>query len=82
MGTVEHKPSQNERILKYVAEFGSITHLEAEQHLGVHRLASRICDLKRLGYSVTSEYVAVKNRYGEKCRVKRYMIGENTDGRR
>ena len=79
MGTVEHKPSQNQRILDYINEFGSITHLEAEHNLGVCRLASRVCDLKRLGYPITSKFVTVKNRHGEKCRVKQYMMGGDSD---
>lgn len=72
-----HKPTQNERILAYIAEFGSITQLEAIQDLGVMRLASRISDLKKQGYSITSDIEAVKNRFGEKCHIKRYrMEGE------
>lgn len=69
------KPTQNQRILDYIAEFGSISQLEALQDLGVMRLASRISDLKRQGYNIKSSIDVVKNRYGEKCRVKRYSIG-------
>ncbi len=76
MGKVDHKPTQNDRILEYIDEFGSITQLEALRELGVARLASRISDLKRLGYSITSEFETVVNRYGEKCHIKRYRIGE------
>lgn len=75
MPKVEHKPTQNERILDYIAEFGSITQLEALQDLGIMRLASRISDLKRLGYPITSKVETVKNRYGEKCHIKRYYTG-------
>ena len=72
-----HKPTQNERILAYIAEFGSITQLEAIQDLGVMRLASRISDLKKQGYAITSDIEAVKNRFGEKCHIKRYrMVGD------
>ena len=71
---VEHKPTQNEKILQYIDDFGSITQLEALRDLGVMRLASRISDLKRLGYPVFSTIETVNNRYGEKCRVKRYWI--------
>ena len=70
------KPTQNERILDYIAEFGSITQFEALQDLGVMRLASRISDLKRQGYNITSKTETVKNRYGESCRIKRYSLGE------
>jgi len=73
--SVHSKPTQNQRILDYIAEFGSITQLEALQDLGVMRLASRISDLKRQGYNITSSIDVVKNRYGEKCRVKRYRLG-------
>lgn len=69
------KPTQNQRILDYIAEFGSITQLEALQDLGVMCLASRISDLKRQGYNIKSSIDVVKNRYGEKCRVKRYRLG-------
>lgn len=67
--------TQNERILSYIEEHGSITQLEAINDLGVMRLASRISDLKRKGYNIISENVTVKNRFDEKCRVKRYSIG-------
>lgn len=74
MGSVDHKPTQNERILKYIDTFGSITWIEAAMDLGIARLASRICDLRRLGYPITSDMVTVKNRYGEECHVKRYRM--------
>ena len=74
MQKVDHKPTQNERILKYIDEFGSITQLEALRDLGVMRLASRISDLKRLGYPIVSSIEPVKNRYGESCHIKRYKL--------
>ena len=70
------KPTQNERILDYIDEFGSITQLEALRDLGVMRLASRISDLRRQGFPIVSETVSVENRFGEKCNVKRYRIKE------
>ena len=68
-------PTQNERILSYIEEKGSITQLEALNELGVMRLASRISDLKRKGYNIISKTETVKNRYGEKCSIKRYSLG-------
>lgn len=76
MGKVEHKPTQNERIIDYMDRFGSITQLEALQDLGVLRLASRISDLRSLGVPIISEMVEVKNRFGEKCHIKRYRLGK------
>lgn len=76
--SVEHKPTQNERIIKYIEKFGSITQLEALQDLGVMRLASRISDLKRLGYPITSKTETVKNRFEENVSIKRYSFETNT----
>lgn len=76
MAKVDHKPTQNERILQYMNDFGSITQMDALQDLGVMRLASRISDLRRLGYPIISKVEAVKNRYGEKCYIKRYSMKE------
>lgn len=74
MSKVDHKPSQNERILDYIGRFGGITQYEALRDLSVMRLASRISDLKRLGYPIISEMVTVKNRFGEECKIKRYSL--------
>ena len=76
MAKVDHKPTQNERIIDYINEFGSITQLDALKDLGVMRLASRISDLRRLGYPIISTIEPVKNRYGEKCHIKRYSLQE------
>ena len=73
---VDSKPTQNQRIIDYMTEFGGITQLEALRDLGCMRLASRISDLRRRGYIIKSERVAVKNRYGEKSYIKRYSLGE------
>lgn len=70
------KPTQNDRILDYIAEFGSITQFEALQDLGVMRLASRISDLTRQGYKFTKRTETVKNRYNESCRITRYSLAE------
>ena len=69
------KPTQCDRILDYIAEFGSITQLEAFRDLGVQRLASRMTELKSKGYSITYKWETVKNRYDENARIKRYSIG-------
>lgn len=68
--------TQNDRVLQYIREFGSITQLEALQDLGVMRLASRVSDLRRQGVKIASKTEAVKNRYGETCHIKRYSLGE------
>lgn len=70
------KATQEERVLQYIEDFGSITQIEALNDLGVMRLASRVSDLRKKGFPITSDMVAVNNRYGEKCFVKRYSLAE------
>jgi hypothetical protein len=77
MAKVDHKPTQNERIIDYIERFGSITQLEALRDLGVMRLASRISDLKKQGYQIASKPITVYNRFGEKCKpIKKYYFKE------
>jgi len=74
------RPTQSMRILNYMRDHGSITQDEASKKLGVMRLASRISELKKNGYVITSKMVRVKNRYGETCRVKRYSLYGDDNG--
>lgn len=68
------KRTQAERVLDYIMEFGSITQIDALRDIGCMRLASRISDLRKKGVDIISKTEAVKNRYGEKCYIKRYMV--------
>lgn len=68
------KKTQCERILDYISDFGSITSFEAMRDLGCMRLASRICDLKRQGYSFIAKPEKGKNRYGETTNYARYFL--------
>ena len=70
------KSSQCARIIEYMQAFGSISTLEAFNDLGVARLASRIHDLKGMGYNITSEIKSSKNRFGEKTYFKVYRLAE------
>lgn len=74
------KATQAQRVLAYMEQYGSITQYEALRDLGVMRLASRISDLKKLGYPIKSEVVAVKNRFDEDCYIKRYSLAVEENG--
>ena len=73
------RPSQCDRIIKYLNDFGSITQLEALQDLGIMRLASRMHNLRKSGYIINGQICEVKNRYGEICRIKKYKLGEENE---
>lgn len=68
--------TQNDRILRHLREVGGITSAEAMQEYAVYRLASRIADLKRMGYDIKREMVKGKNRYGEPTAFAKYTIIE------
>jgi hypothetical protein len=70
------KVTQCQRILDYMEQFGSISTLDAFRDLGVARLASRIHDLKHMGYNIVSETKQHKNRFGENTCFKVYRLAE------
>lgn len=73
MGKIEHRPSQNDRILAYINKHGSITQRDADK-IGVMRLASRICDLRRLGYEIITKREKVKTKYDGIANICRYSL--------
>lgn len=72
--SVHSRPTQCQLILDYIAEFGSITPLEAMRDLGCYRLASRISEMKKKGFHIKSEWETVQTRRGTKSRIKRYTV--------
>jgi len=52
------KESQNKRILEYLEDGNVITPMEALTLFGCMRLASRISDLKKKGYDITSTIIS------------------------
>ena len=66
--------TQHQKILRYLEEYGSITPLEAFRDLGITKLATRISELKEMGYEFKQEYMTGKNRFGETVRFMRYRL--------
>lgn len=72
------RPTQADRLLQYLRDFGSITALEAIQDLGILNLKGRIFELRERGiwegYYIRTTWENVKNRYGENTRIARYVL--------
>ena len=68
------KLTQCERIVRHLNDHGSITSLEAMSEYGIMRLASRINDLKSMGYPIHSERMTGKNRYNETTSYSVYRL--------
>ena len=66
--------TQQDLILDYIRQYGSITPLEAFNDLGITKLATRVSEMRREGIEIEGETIAVKNRFGQKCYVKRYTL--------
>ena len=64
--------TQYDAILQYMDDFGSISPMEAFSDLGVTKLATRISELSRKGYSFDKKPVTSKNRYGNSVTYMRY----------
>lgn len=70
------RPTQCDRIKKYLNDFGSISPKEAYNDLGIMRLASRISEMRRRGIAIGSRMESSKNIYGEVTHYKRDILEE------
>ena len=68
------KVTQRDRVLQYIKDFGSITSWQAYKDLGVTQLATRISELKNLGYQFSSKTITSTNRYGDSTHFKEYRL--------
>ena len=66
--------TQSEKILQHLKTFGGITQAEAAQQYNIWRMSARIWDLRYAGYSIKTEFVNVKNKFGERSRYARYTL--------
>ena len=68
---------QQERVLQYMNDFGSITSLDAFKDLGVTRLSAVIHTLRhKKGYEIKANMESCKNRYNELVYYARYTMGK------
>lgn len=58
--------TQCDRVLEFMREHGSITDYDAkEMKPSIHRLASRIHDLRKQNHNIVTETICGKNEYGK-----------------
>ena len=68
------KMTQQEEILDYLTQHGRITRLEAAWDLPIFELASRIGELKKKGYNISSERVNSTNKRGRRTHYNIYKL--------
>lgn len=66
--------TQQERIIQYIKENGSITSWEAIKELGCTRLAGQIFSLEKKGYRFDHHTQYAVNRYGEPTHFAMYTL--------
>lgn len=72
--------TQTARLLDYLQNHpNGIEPMTALEYLGVFRLAARVTDLKKAGYSIETDTIEVRNRWNERCRVSRYRLVDAAD---
>lgn len=70
----ERQLTQEEKVLKFIREHGSITSLQAFRQLGITRLSAKIFNLRER-YEIKDEYIKVRTRDGYTY-VKKYFLGD------
>lgn len=68
--------TQRDAIIEYIAEFGSITPMQAFSDLGITKLATRISEMRKDGWHFKIETVSTKNRYGKAVSYAKYSFAE------
>lgn len=65
---------QEEMVLNYLLDYGSITPKEAEANFGIMRLAAVIFKLKRKGYDIKTEMKSGRNIFGRNVSFAKYVL--------
>lgn len=69
--------NQREIVMRHLKEVGSITPIEALQEYGIFRLASRVCELRKMGANIQDETVYYTNRLGKKKHYSKYFLAND-----
>lgn len=73
------KMTQKDIIIRHLKDYGEITSLTAFTEYGIMRLASRVSDLKKLGFPIVAEMGTAKNRYNETVHFAVYRLKNNNE---
>jgi len=68
--------NQKQRLLSYLRINKTINPLEAWTELGIYRLAAQVFVLRGEKHNILTNYIEVKNKYGETCKVAEYKLIE------
>jgi hypothetical protein len=66
--------TQADQVLKHMESGKTISPMDAMKEYGIMRLASRILDLRKLGYNIRAETASGLNRFGNVVRWREYWL--------
>ena len=69
--------SQRAAIRTFLEHGNALTGLQALNHFGCARLASRIDELRQAGMNIETHWLQVQNRQGKRVRVAEYRLAAN-----
>lgn len=71
----DNKMTQEYRTLKYLQTHKrGITPFDMWKKLGIYRASDVVYKLRKNGHDIRTDYVMVKNQFGEDCRVACYTL--------
>lgn len=73
--------TQEMKIFNYLKEHKTLTNREAMLKLGIGRLPSRVCDMKKSGVNIKKEMRKVMNADGSESCVAFYYLGDEHEDR-
>jgi len=66
--------TQKDKILAYMKTYGAITPVDAMREFSCMRLGARIADLKKDGYTIRTEMVGSRNKFGDRVHFASYSL--------
>ena len=70
---------QCQMLLDYLQQHGSVTGLQALIELGIMNYKGRIHDLRKLGYTIRTDYITRMNAHGDVKTFAQYTLKGNED---
>ena len=72
---------QCQMLLDYLQQHGSVTGLQALSELGIMNYKGRIHDLRKLGYTIRTDYITRMNAHGDVKTFAQYTLKGDDNGK-
>lgn len=72
---------QCQMLLDYLQQHGSVTGLQALSELGIMNYKGRIHDLRKMGYTIRTDYITRMNAHGDVKTFAQYTLKGDDNGK-